>query len=177
MEPNFSFSFLRNLTGSYRLLIILTSALIISLLLPRIKSITYEFEEGSKWKYSDLRAPYDFAIRKTDSELAKEKDEIQKTFTPYYKKNEAITDNLEDNILEEYNLYKNKVQGDTALFLTNFNDFNTRLLKDAFSKIYKDGVIESNDQYKDREKDFLIQIVDGNTLTLRPRAAISGISN
>ena len=88
------------------------------MLLPRIKSITYEFDEGSKWKYSDLRAPYDFAIRKTDSELAKEKDEIQRTFTPYYKKNEAITDNLEENILEEYNLYKSK--GDWLEFFLGY---------------------------------------------------------
>ena len=176
MEQNFSFTLLRNLTGSYRLLIILISALIISLLLPRIKSITYEFEEGSKWKYSDLRAPYDFAIRKTDAELAKEKDEVQKTFTPYYKKNESILDNIEEKVSEEYNLYKSKVEGDTALFLTSFNDFNTRLLKDVFTKAFREGVIESNDVYKDRGKDFLIQIVDGNTITLRARASVNNIS-
>lgn len=176
MEQNFSFNLLRNLTGSYRLLIILTSALIISLLLPRIKSVTYEFEEGSKWKYSDLRAPYDFAIRKTDAEIAREKEEILKNFTPYYKKNESTLENLEEKVHEEYNLYKSRVSGDTALFLNNFNDFNTRLLTDAFTRIYQEGVLENNDAYKDRDKDFLIHIVDGNTIALKARAAVPTVA-
>jgi len=176
MEQNFSFNLLRNLTGSYRLLIILASALIISLLLPRIKSVTYEFEEGSKWKYSDLRAPYDFAIRKTDTEIAKEKEEILKNFTPYYKKNESTLENLEEKVHEEYNLYKSRVSGDTALFLNSFNDFNTRLLIDVFTKIYQQGVLENNDAYKDRDKDFLINIVDGNTISLKARAAVPTVA-
>lgn len=176
MEQNFSFNLLRNLTGSYRLLIILASALIISLLLPRIKSVTYEFEEGSKWKYSDLRAPYDFAIRKTDAEIAKEKEEILKNFTPYYKKNESTLENLEEKVHEEYNLYKSRVSGDTALFLNSFNDFNTRLLTDVFTKIYQEGVLENNDAYKDRDKDFLINIVDGNTISLKARAAVPTVA-
>ncbi|HMY83096.1 MAG: HDIG domain-containing protein [Saprospiraceae bacterium] len=172
MEQKINFSILRNLTASYRILIILTSALIISLLLPRVKTVNYEFEEGSKWKYSDLRAPYDFAIRKTENEIAAEKEAIVKNFIPYYKKNESTTENLNDRILEEYNTYQSHAGGDTALFLSNYKDINIKQIRSVFQKTYRTGILEANDIYKDREKEFLIHIVEGNIISLKPRAAI-----
>ncbi len=172
MEQKINFSILRNLTASYRILIILASSLIISLLLPRVKSVNYEFDEGSKWKYSDLRAPYDFAIRKTDSEITAEKDAIVKNFIPYYKKNESTTENLNDRVQEEYNAYQSHSGGDTATFLNNFKETNIKLIRALFQKTYKDGILEANDIYKDRDQDFLIHIVEGNTISLKPRAGI-----
>ncbi|HPB53130.1 MAG TPA: hypothetical protein PLR22_05620, partial [Saprospiraceae bacterium] len=162
MEQKINFSILRNLTASYRILIILTSALIISLLLPRVKTVNYEFEEGSKWKYSDLRAPYDFAIRKTENEIAAEKEAIVKNFIPYYKKNESTTENLNDRILEEYNTYQSHAGGDTALFLSNYKDINIKQIRSVFQKTYRTGILEANDIYKDREKEFLIHQYKGN---------------
>ncbi|MCA0332891.1 MAG: HDIG domain-containing protein [Bacteroidetes bacterium] len=172
MEQEFNFRLLRNLSGSYRLLIILISALIISLLLPRVRSITYEFEEGSKWKYSDLRAPYDFAIRKTDHELKLEKDAIVKSFLPYYKKNESSGENIGEKVKDEYNQYRSHVSGDTAVFLNSRSAENQRILLNIFRRIYENGIIEINDIYKDKPADFLIHIVDGNIISMQPKATL-----
>ncbi len=172
MEQEFNFRLLRNLSGSYRLLIILISALIISLLLPRVRSITYEFEEGSKWKYSDLRAPYDFAIRKTDHELKLEKDAIVKNFLPYYKKNESSGENIGEKVKDEYNQYRSHVSGDTAVFLNSRSAENQRILLNIFRRIYDNGIIEINDIYKDKPADFLIHIVDGNIISMQPKATL-----
>ncbi|MCO6461731.1 MAG: HDIG domain-containing protein [Saprospiraceae bacterium] len=172
MEQNINVSVLRNLTGSYRLLVILISALIISLLLPRVRSVTYEFEEGSKWKYSDLRAPYDFAIRKTDNELNAEKKEILKNFLPYYKKNESISENLNEKVREDYEQYRSHVGGDTLAFLNSRRDANVRVLYGIFKQTYENGILEANDIYKDKPNDFLIHIVEGNIITMRARATI-----
>ena len=172
MEQEFNFRLLRNLSGSYRLLIILISALIISLLLPRVRSITYEFEEGSKWKYSDLRAPYDFAIRKTDHELKLEKDAIVKNFLPYYKKNESSGENIGEKVKDEYNQYRSHVSGDTAMFLNSRSAENQRILLNIFRRIYDNGIIEINDIYKDKPADFLIHIVDGNIISMQPKATL-----
>lgn len=172
MEQEFNFRLLRNLSGSYRLLIILISALIISLLLPRVRSITYEFEEGSKWKYSDLRAPYDFAIRKTDHELKLEKDAIVKNFLPYYKKNESSGENIGEKVKDEYNQYRSHVSGDTAMFLNSRSAENQRILLNIFRRIYENGIIEINDIYKDKPADFLIHIVDGNIISMQPKATL-----
>ncbi len=172
MEQEFNFRLLRNLSGSYRLLIILISALIISLLLPRVRSITYEFEEGSKWKYSDLRAPYDFAIRKTDHELKLEKDAIVKNFLPYYKKNESSGENIGEKVKDEYNQYRSHVSGDTAVFLNSRSAENQRILLNIFRRIYENGIIEINDIYKDKPADFLIHIVDGNIISMQPKATL-----
>ena len=172
MEQEFNFRLLRNLSGSYRLLIILISALIISLLLPRVRSITYEFEEGSKWKYSDLRAPYDFAIRKTDHELKLEKDAIVKNFLPYYKKNESSGENIGEKVKDEYNQYRSHVSGDTAVFLNSRSAENQRILLNIFRRIYDNGIIEINDIYIDKPADFLIHIVDGNIISMQPKATL-----
>ncbi|HQW10602.1 MAG TPA: HDIG domain-containing protein [Saprospiraceae bacterium] len=170
MEQTLSFRILTNLASTYRVLIILASAFIISLLLVQVKTVTYEFSEGSKWKYADLIAPTDFAIRKTSPQINKEKDEIYQNFAPYYRFEDDVIYNLEDKIRDQYNLYQNTLKGDTGVFLTNNALSNIKILTEALTPLYKKGIIETNNLHKNKPEDFLINLTEGNTINAVPLA-------
>ncbi|MFN7119953.1 MAG: phosphohydrolase, partial [Saprospiraceae bacterium] len=59
---------------------------LISLLFPNNLKFKYEFERGQVWRFEDLRAPFDFAIKKTPEQLEQEKAQLEEEFSPYYEK-------------------------------------------------------------------------------------------
>lgn len=73
----------------------LLAVLLLVWFLPREGKFAYLYEEGRPWRYSQLIAPYDFTVYKTEAEMLAEKDSVKKNFTPYYrldtvKRNEQI---------------------------------------------------------------------------------------
>ena len=69
-----------------RLSAFLVVAVIVVALIPRYSSsFRYNYELNKPWGYATLAAPYDFPLYKTNSELAEEKAERLKLFTPYFK--------------------------------------------------------------------------------------------
>ena len=55
---------------------VMITVLLISLLYPSSVKFKYEFQKGQVWRYEDLVAPFDFAIKKTQEELEEDKAEI-----------------------------------------------------------------------------------------------------
>ncbi|MCP9200342.1 HDIG domain-containing protein [Gramella sp. GC03-9] len=64
-------------------LFVLTSVLIVYLL-PKGGKFKYDIPKGKPWQYENLYAPFDFAILKTDEEIAAERQEITQNHIPYY---------------------------------------------------------------------------------------------
>ena len=58
-------------------LLIITISLIV-LLYPKVGQFKYAYQQGKPWMYSDLIAPYDIPVYKTDELLKKEKEEALK---------------------------------------------------------------------------------------------------
>ncbi len=79
---------LTRLNQSYHLfylaIIFITGIGLIFLLFPGESRFKYEFQKGSPWRHETLIAPFNFAILKTDLELAAENDSILKTYLPYF---------------------------------------------------------------------------------------------
>jgi len=63
---------------------------VIVFLFPREGRFKYEFEEGKTWKHETLKAPFDFAIRKSQAEIDSSKKEIQNRTPPVYEMDEVI---------------------------------------------------------------------------------------
>ncbi len=51
---------------------------------PKGGKFKYEFQKGKPWQYENLYAPFDFTIRKSDSEIEKEKELIRNKQVSYY---------------------------------------------------------------------------------------------
>ncbi len=58
--------------------------LLISLMYPRGIRFDYDFEQGQRWRHADLIAPFDFPLRKTDTEIESERRRVRDSADPYY---------------------------------------------------------------------------------------------
>ncbi len=64
--------------------------LFISLFFPNRLAFDYDFEQGERWRYHDIQAPFDFPIKKTDAEIAREKAAVAANITPYYRLDKTL---------------------------------------------------------------------------------------
>jgi putative nucleotidyltransferase with HDIG domain len=176
MTKEFTFDNISNLASSFRITIILGTAVIISFLLIQVKTVSFEFEEGAKWKYPDLIAPMDFAIKKPAGELKSEKDEITSTFTPYYSLSTDKTTELRDKLDNQYALLQSSVKGDTATFLNQNIKNNTQFLLRIFYPILENGIVEISNIHENEPDNFLINITNGNVVQTLPISSIITLS-
>jgi len=65
-------------------LLLLAVAVVISLLFPDQSRFGYQYNLGQTWKYEDLFAPIDFAIKKPVAEIESLEEQVKSTFRPYY---------------------------------------------------------------------------------------------
>ena len=63
-------SFFASFPNFLQYLLIFGVIALISLLFPDNLKFKYEFERGQIWRFEDLRAPFDYAIKKTEEQLA-----------------------------------------------------------------------------------------------------------
>jgi len=81
---NFVNSIYKNQAVIYKVFLYLLTTAIIVYLFPKGSKFKYEYSKGQPWQYENLYAPFDFAILKSDEEIAEEKEEIRNNHTPYF---------------------------------------------------------------------------------------------
>ncbi|MBI9052366.1 MAG: HDIG domain-containing protein [Bacteroidales bacterium] len=80
----------RNYKYIFRAFLFILSIAIIVYIFPREGKFRYEFQKGKPWMHTNLIAPFDFAIQKSDKTLQDENDSILKTFKPYFNFDSSI---------------------------------------------------------------------------------------
>ncbi len=114
---------------------ILATVVFLSLLYPTRAHFNYEYSQGTKWTYDNLKADFDFPILRSEQEIKAEKAKIKNEYVPRFKKVDqnslSIIDNLSLDSLD-YNQ------------ATIFKAF----LKKEISRIYKTGVISDKEATK-----------------------------
>lgn len=73
-----------------RTVIFLTSIAVIVSVLPKEGRFRFTYVLGHTWEHADLRAPFNFGIRKTEEELQNDRDEIRRNSKRYFKINDAV---------------------------------------------------------------------------------------
>ncbi len=156
-------TFITNLPTITRYVIILGVIVSISFLFPDQLTFKYEFEKGQTWRYDDLVAPFDFAIKKTDAELAAETAQIKADFSPYYEMDLEVVKQqkqlFKEAFIKQLNIVKNEdqfldVKTNTNRYLT----YGNRLLE----RIYERGIIQLAPAQQEKGKDFVINVLRGN---------------
>ena len=145
----------------FKLIIYLISVVSIVYLFPRGGQFKYQFQKGKVWHYDDFYAPFDFAILKTDSELAQEKSEILKNFNDYY----IIQDSISENVLRKVNWEARLIAAD---FPNNPNDFKLGFQKsiELISQVYKFGYVKLTPELEEKNQaKTRIRLVQGNVVT------------
>ena len=125
---------------------------------PKQGKFKYEFQnlKGKPWLHEDLIAPFDFAIKKSDDELKKEKSDILINAKPYFKFDNTIVEAKKSQLRFEldasWDAKKNKALKEKAFNL------GSKILDSIYSK----GILEPNNVIDSKPSDFSIYVIDNN---------------
>ena len=117
--------------GLFVLLVVL-----IVMLYPSEDKFKYQFEIGKPWSYELITASFDFPIYKSDQQLAKEKEDILKDYTPFFKLDTTVINRQTGKLLSDL-----QKKGETSPRIPNY-------IKNKFNKIYSSGIISVDDYNK-----------------------------
>ncbi len=122
----------------YKYVLYFISIALIVFFFPRGGKFKYEFQKGKPWQYENLYAPFDFSIKKTNEDLANERESLETNKVDYYTFNEQIF----QEVLENYsNSFKNKFLSNNSL-----SNGDKRKLQnigiEILDSIYENGVFE-----------------------------------
>ncbi len=140
----------------------------ITFLFPDNVQFKYEFDKGQVWRYEDLKAPFDFAIRKPQEEIEEEKKKLRENFSPYYELNQEMIREKQRSLAGEFDQQLELVRGegqfkDVVRRPDEYLQFGKRFL----GNLYQRGVLKLAPPHQDKGPDFVINVVRGNTSTPR----------
>ena len=103
------------------------------------------------WTNSDLSAPFDFPIYKSDEVISKERDSLMKLYEPYFIIDKEVAGK---EIRQFYKDYSNGIPGLSNDYLS--------IIANRLRNLYADGIMNSS-EYTDLHQDTtrLIRIIDG----------------
>lgn len=139
-----------------KVLLSIGCTLIIVYSLPKGKYFQFEFQKGKPWLNEDLLAPFDFAILKSEKDIAFEKESVLKNVKPFFRYNDSvpiIAKKKFKEIFQKFNTIEDSVLRIKAL------EYGIRIL----SERYENGIKNY------RELSFKeINLVRNNTLEIVP---------
>ena len=136
----------------FKYILYISAVAFIVFFLPKGGKFKYEFQKGKPWQYENLYAPFDFSIKKTDSEIDKEKQEIERNQLPYFDYDEKIV----ENVREAFDVaFEEKWEG-TGLRNNQRNRLRqfSRFILDS---IYSKGILQNNGKQVQRNFIYLVK--------------------
>ena len=144
---NIIFATVKHLPILTKVLLMLVSAALIPLMFPNTYSgEQYDYVEGSIWRDNDLVAPFDFAVKKSPSEIEQETNAAKAKQTLYFNYNKEA--------------YAQAVERLNALTATH-PYVNLKQLRKTLDSVYAIGYIQTPSEMPDFKTHELI-ILDGN---------------
>jgi len=142
----------RNHSLIYKGLLFICTTLLIVYLFPKSGKFKYNFENGKPWQSESLQAPFDFAIKKTDEEIALEKKSIIDNAMLYF----DLDNSIHKKVNDAYEAQFKATFSDTLPNSISKKLFKTG--KNIVSELYKYGVLSED---YDFSKDRTVVILDG----------------
>ncbi len=139
----------RNHSLIYKVLLFIFTTFLIVYLFPKKGRFRYNFEKGKPWQSENLYAPFNFAIKKTEEELIREKKNIVKQSVLYF--------NIDDAVSRKVNALYDKQFSDVFSDSISKPDL-VRLFtvgKGILSDLYKFGILTEN-QYFNKGKSIIV---------------------
>lgn len=124
-------------------------------LFPKGGQFKYEFQKGKPWEYENYYAPFDFAIQKTEDEIALEKQQVTESSKQFYEYDENVVLQVRKSIDEKI---------ENALLNSELIEEEKVKLRELVNKvvtdIYEFGYIETQNNIKNNNQ--LITLKMGN---------------
>jgi len=137
----------------------------ISFLFPKHAKFQYNFEEGQRWMYDDLKAPFDFAILKSDTEIKQETEIFNAEFSPYYKREPKKT---EEGLNRFDQLFTKKIiesrNDSTFIEVVENQDNYKQFGRTVLNILYQKGIIDLIPDHRNRGNLFKVRVTYKNTV-------------
>jgi putative nucleotidyltransferase with HDIG domain len=123
----------------YLALLFLVTTIALYFSLPQEARFKYEYQKGRPWMHATLFAPYNFAIIKSEQELAHEKDSLLREQTPYFVYADSVTQQEIAQLSKEIDRIKPvKANGTMQVIALKFK------LLEMYAQLYKVGILDQN---------------------------------
>ena len=143
----------------FRISLFLISALLIIYFFPKSGKFKYSFENGRPWQSENLYAPFDFAIKKSDSEINKEIENAKLVSPVFFSQDTSLLVNNVDS-----NIYINDPFLKDSILVNYSNKLKKRIIEQSIfilNDIYSVGFLEENYDFKESQN---ISILNNNRL-------------
>lgn len=130
---------------------IIGTVVIIVWMMPRSSNISFKIERGKPWTYSDLKAPFDFPIYKSDEVVKAERDSLMQQYEPYYLFNDDVVTKQIRQFVKDYN---NGIPGLSKDYIS--------IVANRLRSLYAQGIMNSS-EYARLNKDTTrnIRVING----------------
>ncbi len=151
---------------------VVAAVIFISLLFPNSVKFKYQFQKGQEWRYADLYAPFDFPVKKTESEITEGRAALEADITPIYKLDQDLTTakkkDLEAAVMRWAKTAREqsdstKVEQNALVYL-NF-------AQKQFDNLYSRGVIQLAPDHVEANENFVLNIIEGENTYKRTLAS------
>lgn len=170
--------FLRRLAEQYsyiyKALLFIASIALVVLQFPKEGKFKYEFQKGKPWLHEDLIAQFDFAILKSEDEIAAEKLSVTDAMNLYFSYNTEVKDEKIKSFVKEFESKWNEKYGEKNAELKKINLKAGLAILDT---LYNKGIVQLADTIENKTGDFVINVVNGNISEDRELSELYTIQN
>jgi putative nucleotidyltransferase with HDIG domain len=128
----------------YKILLFLVTTLFIVYLFPKTGKFRYSFEKGKPWQSENLYAPFNFAIKKSQSEINAEKVDVENNSPIYFEAKKTV----EAEVLSDYIQRFNQTFKDSSYIKIQNSELYSKG-KSLINKLYEDGILDLEYSYAD----------------------------
>ncbi|WP_299367040.1 HDIG domain-containing metalloprotein [Winogradskyella sp.] len=143
----------------YKILLFLLTTLFIVYLFPKTGKFRYSFEKGKPWQSENLYAPFNFAIKKSQDEIEKERLEVENNASVYFDVNLEVYSQIKSDYPRKFE----EVFKDTTV-LSNLNSILYKKGEDLIDRMYTNGILDTDYPYTEEKP---IALVSSNTIEKR----------
>lgn len=152
---------IRTIPHIVRWVLLATLVLFISLFFPTNSEFDHHFVQGERWKYADLKAPFDFPIKKTAAELEVERAVIAAEILPYYRWDKDLIRFQETQFIAKFNeQLPFFIPVDSSMTIDSATCINLGI--DLLQYIYNRRLINIKPEKIQGEEAFVFELLDGN---------------
>lgn len=147
-----------------RLLLFIGAIVVISYFIPRESDQDFNYTIGRPWPYPLLTAPFDIPVNLDSASAAAQRDSIDRTFVPVYKRDKAV---VSKNV--------NALSQALAQVPQATTDLSNRITA-AVQKLYDDGIVD-NDTYARISSGKLpgVRFIVGNVAQMNSTAGMKSV--
>lgn len=142
-----------------KIFLFIIAIVIVIFVSPKANMFKYEFSVGTPWNHTDLIAPFDFSILKTDKQIEEEKKQIADNFKPYFKYVDEIVENGKKKLNTDFEqAWAGNYQESKVFKYKRFK----KTLNSIYDYIEGKGIMQYNSVLDGKDKSSIIRLIKGN---------------